>query len=143
MELHQKYVFLFCFGGIAYMIVEMMWRGKTDWTMGILGGLCFICCGLLNQIFSWEMLLGEQMLISSIIITILELFAGLILNVWLKLNIWDYSKMSFNIMGQICLTYSILWFFLSAVAIVVDDYLRYWFFGEDKPHYYLFRKNTN
>lgn len=27
------------------------------------------------------------------------------------------------------------WVGLSVVAIVFDDYLRYWFFGEEKPHY--------
>lgn len=54
---------------------------------------------------------------------------------WLGLGIWDYSNMPFNILGQICLPFSLLWVVLSACAIVIDDYERYWFFGEEKPYY--------
>ena len=32
-------------------------------------------------------------------------------------------------------TFSLLWVILSACAIVIDDYERYWFFGEEKPYY--------
>ena len=58
----------------------------------------------------------------------------------LGLNIWDYSNMPLNLWGQICLPFSCLWFFLSAVAIILDDELRYNIFGEEKPHYYFWRK---
>lgn len=30
-----------------------------------------------------------------------------------------------------------IWVGLSVVAIILDDYFRYWFFGEEKPHYML------
>jgi Predicted membrane protein len=139
-RLHHKYLFLFLAGGFSYMIIEMLWRGRTDWTMGILGGIGFICVGLLNEFYSWEMPLLKQMLISSIMITSLELVAGVILNVWLKLDIWDYSTLPFNLAGQISLLYTVLWFFLSGLVIITDDCLRYLFFGEEKPKYYLIRK---
>ena len=57
------------------------------------------------------------------------------LYVWLELEVWDYSNLPFNFMGQICLPFSFAWTLLSGVAIVVDDYLRYLLFGEEKPHY--------
>ena len=33
---------------------------------------------------------------------------------WLKLDIWDYSRIPFNLYGQICLPYAAVWFVLSA-----------------------------
>ena len=67
-----------------------------------------------------------------------ELVAGLILNVWLGLGIWDYSTMPLNFMGQICLPFCLLWVLLSVVAVVLDDWLRHWLFAEEHPHYVLF-----
>ena len=75
------------------------------------------------------------MVLSALIITALELITGLIVNVWLKMDIWDYSGLPYNFKGQICLLYSFFWFLVSSVAIVMDDFLRYKLFHEEKPHY--------
>lgn len=47
--------------------------------------------------------------IASIIITALELIFGIIFNLYLKMDVWDYSNMPFNLLGQICLPFSLLW----------------------------------
>ena len=133
-----KYAILLIIGGIAYCGIEMLWRGHTHWTMFIVGGICFIFCGSVNEIFDWEVPLWKQMLICTIGITMIELFSGIIINIILKFNVWDYSDLPFNILGQVSLVYSIAWFGLSLIAIVVDDWLRYWIFKEEKPHYKLF-----
>ena len=78
------------------------------------------------------------MVLSALIITALEFITGLIVNIWLKMDIWDYSQLPYNFMGQICLLYSIFWFLVSSVAIVLDDFLRYKIFNEEKPHYKIF-----
>ncbi len=80
----------------------------------------------------------SQMVLSSVIITALEFITGLIVNIWLKMDIWDYSQLPYNFMGQICLLYSVFWFLVSSVAIVLDDFLRYKLFNEEKPHYKIF-----
>ena len=72
MEQRLKYVFLFVTGGLLYNILEMLFRGWSHWTMFILGGVCFICLGLINEIIPWEMLLWQQVLIGAGIITGLE-----------------------------------------------------------------------
>jgi uncharacterized membrane protein len=77
--------------------------------------------------------------IGAAIITALEFVAGVVLNVWLGLGIWDYSAMPFNVLGQICLPFTLAWVPLAVVAVVVDDWLRHFLFGEDKPHYVLLR----
>lgn len=135
-----KSIFLFVFGGGIYCLIEMLFRGHTHFTMIFVGGVCFLMCGMLNEVIPWEMPLPEQMIICAVNITAVEFVAGMILNVWLNLNVWDYSNMPLNIMGQICLPFSVAWFFLSAVGIVMDDYLRYWIFGEEKPHYTFRRR---
>nr|DAP04620.1 MAG TPA: putative membrane protein [Herelleviridae sp.] len=106
--------------------------------MFILGGICFTCCGLLNEVLPWEMPLSDQMLSGATIITALEFLTGCIVNIWLKWDVWDYSNLPLNICGQVCLYFSIAWYYVSGAAIVLDDYLRYWLFHEEKPHYKLF-----
>ena len=122
-------------GGFLYVLIEILWRGHTHWTMGVVGGVAFVIVGLINEILSWKIPLYLQGLIGSLIITSIEFISGCILNLWLKMNIWDYSSVCPNIMGQVCLQYSILWFVLSILCIVTDDYIRYWFFNEEKPRY--------
>ena len=133
-----KYLFLGVIGSIVYMSLEILWRGYTHWTMGVLGGICFICLGLINEILSWETPLVLQMFIGSIIITVLEFITGCIVNLWLGWNVWDYSNLPLNLLGQICLPFSILWYFISAIGIVMDDYIRYIYFDEEHPRYKLF-----
>lgn len=130
-----KYAVLLIIGGAAYCGIEMLWRGHTHWTMFLVGGLCFIFCGSINELFDWDMLIWKQMLICAIGITVIEFVSGVIINIVFKLNVWDYSNLPFNVLGQVCLLFSVLWFGLSFIAIVIDDWLRYWLFDEEKPHY--------
>ncbi len=132
----NKYLILFVIGGISYFFIEILWKEHSYITMFILGGLCFVSVGLINEYyFTLKKSLLIQQGVSCLVITTLELIFGLILNVRLGLNVWDYSNLKFNLMGQICLKYSVLWFFLSLPAIIFYDYLRHWLFGEEKPHY--------
>lgn len=133
-----KIFILFLIGGFIYVAIELGFRGHSHWTMFLLGGLCFILIGGLNNYIPWEMSIIKQGIIGALIITSLEFIFGLVLNLYLNLGIWDYSNMPFNILGQICLPFSIAWFFLSLVAIFIDDWLRYILFKEEKPHYHLF-----
>lgn len=130
-----KYLFLWLVGGLIYYSIEMLWRGHSHWTMAVLGGICFVIIGLLNEVFTWNMALISQMVLSALIITVLEFITGLIVNKWLCWGVWDYSQVPYNFMGQICLLFSNLWVLLSLPAIILDDFIRYWYLGEEKPHY--------
>lgn len=132
-----EYLFLFGVGGVIYALIEILFRGYTHWTMVILGGICFIAVGLINEILSWDTPLILQGVIGGIIITILEFITGCIVNIHLGWNVWDYSDMLFNIQGQICLPFTAIWIIVAMIGIVLDDYLRYWIFHEEKPHYSL------
>lgn len=132
-----KAAFLFVVGGLVYILIELIWRGHTHISMFILGGICFVAIGFINEVFPWSLGLLWQSMIGAVIVTVLEFITGVIVNIWLGLNIWDYSNMPFNLLGQICLPFAFAWVALSAIAIVFDDYLRYWIFGEEKPRYKL------
>lgn len=132
-----KHLILFIFGGILYVGIEVIWRGYSHWTMAILGGILFVMIGGINNWFDWEMPFEEQALIGALVVTAAEFMAGCILNIHLGLKIWDYSSMPFNILGQICLPYSLLWVVLSGVAIILDDLLRWVLFDEQAPTYHF------
>ena len=133
-----KYIFLFFIGGFSYGIIEIIFRCYSHVSMCIAGGICFIMIGLLNKIFPWDISIISQMFISAIIVTVVEFVIGVIVNIWMGLNVWDYSDLSYNVLGQICLLFTNIWFFLSLFAILLDDYLRYYLLGEEKPKYKIF-----
>ena len=74
MKAFGKGILLFLVGGLIYFWLEVLWRGYSHWSMFLLGGLCFVLCGLINEGVSWEMPLPLQMLISALMITALGLF---------------------------------------------------------------------
>ena len=136
-KLFSKYSVLFTYGGFVYMTLEMLFRQRTAYSMGICGGLAFIIIGCLNNLIPRSMSLLKQCLIGGIcVVTPLELLFFFFLNT--TYEIWDYREMPLNFDGQICVLFTILWCFVSLVAIILDDYLRYYIFNEEKPHYKLF-----
>ena len=140
--------FLFLIGGVLYYLIEVLWRGYSHWSMFILGGICFVIMGLLNEYkFSWKDSLLKQSIISACIITVFEFFTGCIVNLWFGWHVWDYSELPCNLLGQICLYFFFVWILLSMVGIILDDWIRYYLyvvFGRcfpmerrEKPHYKL------
>lgn len=132
---YLKCAILFLIGGWLYYCIEIMWRGHSHWTMAVVGGVCFVLIGGLNNYLPWEMPIWKQAVCGSALVTAVELVTGVVLNLYLGLGVWDYSKMPCNLLGQICLPYSALWVGLSLVCIFVDDGLRWRLFHEEKPHY--------
>lgn len=134
-----KNAILFCVAGLIYVLCELAFRGFSHWTMFLLAGCVFLPIGALNKRFSWNMPLLLQILIGAIIITLAEFVTGCIVNLWLGWAVWDYSKIPGNVCGQICPQFFGVWIVASLAIILLDDYFRYWWFGEDKPRYTLWR----
>ena len=139
MRQYLKELFLAAAGGLLYIILELVWRGHSHWTMFALGGLCFALIGLINELIPWCMPLWKQALIGAAIITGLEFLTGCIVNLGLGWHVWDYSGMPLNLLGQICILYILLWIPVSLIAIILDDWLRYWMLDEDRTRYCLWR----
>ena len=133
-----KYLYLGYFGGSLYVTFEVFWRGRSHWTMFLLAAFLFIVIGGLNEIWtSWR--LFPQAVAGALIATAAELVTGYIVNLWLGWGVWDYSDMPFNLAGQISLPSSLLWIVVSIAAAILDDWIRWRWFGEEKPHYTLIR----
>ena len=50
----RKYVTLAVLGGLLYILIETAWRGYSHWAMFVLGGLCFLALGFINEVLSWD-----------------------------------------------------------------------------------------
>lgn len=131
---------LFIIGAIVYPLIEILYRGYSHWTMALVGAIAFLLVGALNNcVFGYTIGVIPQMVIGGCLITLVEFVAGVIINIWFGLGVWDYSNLPFNVLGQVCLPFTFIWMVLSLLAIVVDDYIRYKLFGERKPHYHLWK----
>lgn len=133
-----KYILLSIIGGALYYAIEVAFRGYSHFSMAILGAWCFIALGMINEVIPWSMPLSVQIIIGETLILISEFATGCVLNLWLQLNIWDYSNLPGNILGQICWQFALLWIPLVVFGIILDDWVRWRFFGEEMPHYHLF-----
>ena len=110
-------------GGVSYYLLELIWRGYSHPSMALCGAFC------LWQLWRIErdraaLPLPLRALMGAVVITLVELFAGSLLNLGLGLEVWDYSSLPFHFLGQICLPYSILWFFLCFPVIAGLGLLR-------------------
>lgn len=112
---------VFGIGGGVYALLEVLWRGYTHPSMAVVGGLA-LCVVYWAEIL--PICLFYKMLICGLGITILEFSAGVLLNVMLKMNVWDYSHLWGNLMGQVCLWFSLLWVMLSLPGLYVCRYLK-------------------
>lgn len=134
-----KYSILFFYGGGCYICLELLFRGRSDVTMFFCGAISFVLIGLLNNFISWDMSLAKQGLIGGLfIVTPLEYLFGIIFNQ--DYHIWDYREQFLNLNGQICIGFSILWCLISIICVIIDDYLRYFIFNEQKPKYKFLEK---
>ena len=102
---------VFLLGGVSYSLIEILWRGYTHYTMVLLGGVCFLSLYKLFNLMKYYSLL-EKCVAGAILITTLEFTVGCFVNLVFHMNVWNYSSMPFNLLGQVCLVYSTLWGFL-------------------------------
>lgn len=130
-----KYLVLFLLGGYTYYGIEILWRGYSHCSMIICGGICFIYAGLQNEQIEWDYPFWKQVLRVEAFILSAEFITGCIVNLWLGLDVWDYSGLPGNILGQTCPQFALLFLPLSAIAIIVDDFVRWKWFDEEKPRY--------
>lgn len=101
-----KKVLLFYLGGMGYVGLELLWRRRSHSSMFLLGGICFLALGALDNAET-PLPAPLRALAGAGIITGLELAAGLAVN--RQHQVWDYSGLPFNYRGQICLPFTLLW----------------------------------
>lgn len=136
----MKYLFLFWFGGSFYVTLETIYRARSHWTMLLLAGIVFIFLGRMNQIWGWEFPLIWQILIGTTFATVAEFICGCIVNLWLGWNVWDYSELWGNVLGQVTPQFSLIWMPIVLIGIVLDDVICWRFYEEENPRYWIGNK---
>ena len=126
MKLKECFLIYFL-GSVAYQWIEILWRGYTHWTMGIVGGVCLVIIYRANCRFE-NLYLPIKAGLSALVITTVELLSGVVINKIFHMHVWDYSNLPFNLWGQISLVYSVLWFFLCIPAIILCKIIRHCIF---------------
>lgn len=112
----KKYAVFFAIGSVGYILIELLWRGRSHWSMGIAGGLSFILFSVADEKFKEKPLILKAALV-AVGITLIEFAFGVVFNIFLGMKIWDYSDVPLNLLGQICPRFSVMWCALAALLL--------------------------
>ena len=113
-----EFATVFLTGSAAYSLLEILWRGYTHWTMTVTGGICFTVLYILH-VYARTLSFLTRCVIGTAVITLVEFAVGCTVNLWLGWHVWDYADVPGNVLGQICLPFSLMWLLLCAVACPV------------------------
>ena len=109
--------------GAAYVVFETLFRGYSHPSMFVVGGLCGVLVGAINQAPRfYRAPVIVQSVIGAVIVLAVEFVSGCVLNLWLGLGVWDYSNL--------------LWFFIMPLAIWAEDTTRYLIWAYDCAVYH-------
>ena len=108
-------------GGASYAAIEILWRGRTHWTMALTGGVCFLFMYLISARSGLP--LPVRWLWCASFVTALEFVVGGVVNVALGWGVWDYSDRPLNLYGQVCVRYALYWLLLSVPGCALARFL--------------------
>lgn len=115
--------FLFALGGGLYYFLEILFRGHSHFSMFLCGGLCFGGMYLINGICH-DSFRVTRWIMDAMLVTVVEFWCGVAVNLVLGWNVWDYTDLPYNLLGQVCLPFTLIWFFLSIPADFLCDLLK-------------------
>ena len=118
-----EYGIMFLLGCFIYSLLEIAARGYSHWTMTLLGGIVGMLLYRLHGTAPRHTLL-LQALSGAFIITALEMVVGVLDNLVLQWHVWSYREMPWNVYGQICLPFSVLWFLVCIPALGICEVVR-------------------
>lgn len=107
---------LFFVGAVGYPLMELLYRGRTHYSMAVAGGIAAALIGRIHRLSCSRI---RKALLCGLGITITEAICGAIWN--RRHKIWDYRNMPLNWKGQICLPYTALWCLLSGGMLAALD----------------------
>lgn len=119
--LNVNLVVIFGLGAIFYGLIEVVFRGYTHPTMLLAGGFCFVSMFFIDNL---KINFIYKCIMSAIVITSIEFIFGCIFNLFLKYDVWDYSAEPFNLLGQVCLKFFLIWCLLSAGGILLSRFIK-------------------
>lgn len=126
-----EYTIVFCVGSIMYCLIEVLFRRYTHWTMFLTGGAIFTALYFINLALRTRSFVLRG-LIGCAVITAVEFLVGVVVNLIFHLDVWNYSSIPGNILGQICPRFSFCWFLLSIAAVYIVVFL-HWQLNKSLP----------
>ena len=132
---------LFILCGTIYYVIELFYRGYSHTSMFFLAGLLgILCIDTPNNIFGYDLDYSVQILISTTLCTIGEGITGLIVNIKMGLNVWDYSSLPFTFFcGQCNLFFVFAWMLIiGCFGIFFCDAYWYYICKDGEQPYYKF-----
>lgn len=114
----SRSMFVFALGGCAYYLLEIAYRGRSHYSMFLCGGICLCGLYMIHRICRHNFAIYRWIL-GAMLITVVEFWCGVIVNLIFDLGVWDYSHIPYNLLGQICLPFCVLWFFLCIPADIL------------------------
>ena len=99
------------------MGIEVAFDNTSHRSMGILGGVIFVLCGMYDEWFKLPVIALWGLI--AITVTVGEYFVGRLVNK--NYEIWDYRNLPLNIHGQVCLPFTVIWMFIIAPLILYLD----------------------
>ena len=114
---------VFILGGVFYGLTEILYRGYTHWSMVLTGGAVAFTFYLMTP-FLFHMNIFFAAAIGALIVTFYEFSMGVVVNLWLQWDVWDYSALPGNILGQVCPKYTVYWFVLCLAFFALIKYNR-------------------
>lgn len=118
MRYHAENTAMFAIGASGYTITELLWRGHTHWTMALTGGLCAMAIRIIDR-RNPKRPLHAKLVLGGAVITAAEFMVGCIVNRMLGWNVWDYSGLPYNLLGQICPQYCTAWIALTLPVLLL------------------------
>ena len=110
-----RLLMLLC-GALGYGLLEVFWRGYTHWSMLVAGGICLPAIDCIDRTVG-GISDGAKAFCAALLITGIELVLGLVFNIMLEQQVWDYTAVPFNFYGQICLPFFLVWLGLAYIII--------------------------
>lgn len=110
-----EYGGVFTAGGLGYGGLELLWRGRTHWSMLLCGGVCAVLIYLIAG--RERTVLWRRWTLCAAAVTTVEYFTGVLVNLRLGWNVWNYADRPLNVLGQICPLYTLFWFGLAIPGV--------------------------
>lgn len=109
-------------GGVGYCALETLWRGRTHPSMALCGGTALVLFRKMAGKGGSRLSLCLQ---GGAMITLCEFVCGLLFN--RDRQVWDYSRLRGNVLGQVCPRFFALWCLLclplSALCPLLERHL--------------------
>ena len=128
---------IFIISGLIYTMLELIWRGRTHWTMFLCAGLCgLVMANINNNLLEFDTDFLKQVLVSALCCTTFEFLFGIIFNG--DFSIWDYRGLwgTIHVLGdQVNILFFGIWIIISFFSLPFLDWLQWKLGLAEKPYY--------